>query len=456
MQQPAWLAAAWAEFGVREISGEAASERIKSYFRNCGHGEIASDETPWCAAFVGAMLARTGLAHTGSLLARSYLDHGAAMDDPVPGAIAVLSRGSEPWAGHVGFYLGAADGKIILLGGNQGDAVSVAAFDAARLLGYRWPDEASVPEASPPRASAVTDVFEQALAHVLAMEGGFSDDPYDAGGPTNKGITLAVFAKWRGATLTASTRKVLVADLKSVDDATVTDIYRARYWQPASCALLPAGVAVMHFDCAVNQGVGTANRLLQTALAVGVDGEIGPQTLSAVRAQVERTIVERYGDLRRARYRTLRQFWRFGRGWLRRVDDTESLALSLAAAGPAAREQAKGVEMMDDEFTQPLPGQIPGEPMAGTPAATTSSGEGKWWLESKTLWGTLITALSTVLPVIGPLLGINLPADIIKTLGDQSLLVIQAITGLVGTILAIYGRTTAQQPLMRRGVRVKM
>ena len=86
----------------------------------------------------------------------------------------------------------------------------------------------------------------------------------------------------------------------------------------------------MHFDAAVNHGVGGAIRLLQAALAVAADGEIGPETLRSARSQSLRSVIERYAVLRRARYRALPHFWRFGRGWLRRVDATEALALAIA------------------------------------------------------------------------------------------------------------------------------
>ena len=192
MDQPAWLQAAWAEFGVREGAGADDAPQVLRYFREAGHSEIAHDATPWCAAFVGAMLKRAGLEGTGSLLARSYLGWGEAIDDARSGAVVVLSRGDDPGAGHVGLYVGAAGDRVFLLGGNQGDAVSVEAFDAGRVLGYRWPSE------GPPSPTAVTNnIFETALAHVLEMEGGYTDDPYDPGGPTNKGITLTEFAKWR-------------------------------------------------------------------------------------------------------------------------------------------------------------------------------------------------------------------------------------------------------------------
>jgi uncharacterized protein (TIGR02594 family) len=453
MDQPAWLAAAWAEFGVRELPGSAVASAVLKYFREAGHSEIAHDTTPWCAAFVGAMLKRCGLQGTDSLLARSYLAWGEAIDEAKSGAIVVLSRGDDPHAGHVGLFVGAANERVFLLGGNQGDAVCIEAFEASRVLGYRWP---AGPKIETPPPVIVSGIFQRALAHVLEMEGGFSDDPYDPGGPTNKGITLSDFAKWRGVTVTAISRAKLIEALKDIADETVADIYRARYWQPASCGLLPDAVALMHFDAAVNHGVGGATRLLQAALGAAVDGEIGPETLAAARSQSERTIVERYAELRRARYRALPHFWRFGRGWMRRVDATETLALSLAGdvAGDAAGktkikdETAKGTANMSDDFKFPLPGDVPGHDV-------TMPG-GKWWPQSKTVWGTLITLVTTVLPVLGPLIGINISADMIKVLGDQSIVVIQALGGLCGTLLALYGRSQATGPLTRSDVKVRV
>ena len=453
MEQPAWLAAAWAEFGVREKAGAANAPAVVGYLAESGHREIRDDATPWCAAFAGAMLARAGITPSGSLMARSYLAWGHALDVPALGALAILSRGADANAGHVGFYLGASANRVFLLGGNQSDAVTVEAFEAARVLGYRWPSSANRTEAAPASQQSMHGIFERCLRHVLAMEGGYSNDPYDPGGPTNKGITLSVLAKWRGVTVDATSRARLIAALKAIDDATVRDIYHARYWQPSSCALLPDAIAAMHFDAAVNHGVGGAIRLLQAALAVAADGEIGPETLQSARSQPVRSVIERYAALRRARYRALPHFWRFGRGWLRRVDATEALALAIAGDPPAEIETAKGTIPMDQDFKFPLPGEIPGQAMAGQDEVQPA---GKWWGHSKTVWGALITTLATVLPIIGPLFGVHLPAEVITEVGDQALVVIQAIAGLFGMLLTIYGRSTAKQPLIRRDISLRM
>lgn len=39
--------------------------------------------------------------------------------------------------------------------------------------------------------------FTRAITFILKWEGGFSDDPDDRGGRTNKGVTQKVYDTWR-------------------------------------------------------------------------------------------------------------------------------------------------------------------------------------------------------------------------------------------------------------------
>jgi len=39
--------------------------------------------------------------------------------------------------GHVGFYAGVEGSKVMLLGGNQGDSVSVSRYPKTQILGIR-------------------------------------------------------------------------------------------------------------------------------------------------------------------------------------------------------------------------------------------------------------------------------------------------------------------------------
>ena len=79
----------------------------------------------------------------------------------------------------------------------------------------------------------------------------------------------------------------------------------------------------------------------------------------------------------------------------------------------------------------------------------------KWWGQSLTIWGALVTGLSTVLPVVGPLFGLDVTGDLVRELGNQSVAVVQAVGGLAGTILTIYGRTRATTRLERRDLRLQ-
>lgn len=138
--EPAWLKLGRAEIGVKEIPGTGNNPAILKYYADAGHPEINHEDTPWCAAWTGAMLERSGVPSSKALNARSYLTWGKPVKKPYPGCVAVFSRGDpRGWEGHVGFYLGEEGGQIKLLAGNQGDAVSVGSEPASRLLGYREP-----------------------------------------------------------------------------------------------------------------------------------------------------------------------------------------------------------------------------------------------------------------------------------------------------------------------------
>lgn len=419
-EEPAWLVHALSWLGVSERQGRPAHPEILAFFRDAGHPEISDDSVAWCAAFAGACLARSGIAPTGSLRARSYLDWGRPLDVPRRGAIAVLSRGSNTALGHVGFLVEARGDKVLILGGNQGDKVSIAAFPRSRVLSYRWP-EATMSLNS-------TSGFDDAFAHVLGLEGGFSDDRVDPGGPTYRGITLATFAEHRGETLDASSRPLLTRQLRELTESEVAAIYRQRYWLRASCHLLPSPIALMHFDAAVNQGPGRAICMLQACVGAVVDGEAGPETLGKCRNADPVQIIERYAEARRDAYRRLSTFGRFGRGWLNRVEKTRKAALRLSQSTPSTPKPKEPSTMQTKPHLQKT----------------------KWWGSSLTLWGVLITALTAVLPALAPLFGLEISAELAEAIGRELTNLAQGGGGLLGTALAIYGRLRARGPLIRK------
>lgn len=441
MSQPAWMEPAWAELGQREVAGTSDNARIVALYRDAGQPGVLHDEVAWCAAFVGASLERAGVRSSRSLMARSYLAWGSPLSAGRLGAIAVFSRGSDPATGHTGFYLDRDDNSIFVLGGNQGDAVSVTAIAHERLLGLRWPTAEGPPTgaAAAPTAVITTvggDGFALALAHVLKMEGGWTEDPYDPGGPTNLGITLATLAAYRGVAVNAETFAGLKSALRAITDAEVRAIYRTRYWVPSRADALPSALALMHFDASVNHGVGASARMLQEAVDVARDGDIGPDTLNAIAAAPTAELVARYADIRRLRYRALGHFWRFGRGWLARVDRTATASLALINPQPVSQPKGR-TTMTDIKETSTVP-------------AT------KWWGESLTVWGAIITAASTVIPALGPVIGLDITGEMVRQLGGQAVQVVQALGGLAGTLMTIYGRVRATARIERRPVTVTL
>ena len=80
----------------------------------------------------------------------------------------------------------------------------------------------------------------------------------------------------------------------------------------------------------------------------------------------------------------------------------------------------------------------------------------KWWGTSMTIWGTMITALSTVLPLFAPAIGLDITPELVKAIGDQLVTVAQAVGGLIGTAMTVYGRSRATSPLSRRQVQVSL
>ncbi|MCV0370831.1 TIGR02594 family protein [Filomicrobium sp.] len=438
-EQPGWLTQAWEEFGQREVSGARHNDRILEFFRELGHDSVRRDEVAWCAVFLGASLERSGVTSTRSLMARSYVEWGVPLAAERFGAVVVLSRGRDTALGHVGFLVGWTETRLWLLGGNQANEVNVTAFNRARLVALRWPKRET--GVLSPRSD---DFFELSLAHVLEMEGGYTDDPHDPGGPTNKGITLATFAAWRGLKVTSERRDDLITGLRRISESEVTEIYRQRYWRPAGCSSLAPALAFMHFDAAVNHGVGTAIRILQEASGAAVDGEIGAETRGRIAAMPIIDLIRTYAEIRRRRYRSLPHFWRFGRGWLSRVEKTLEGAKTLPPLGQVSASKPNlSIEQRNGDAS--MSSQQPSSDV--TP---------KWWGESMTVWGALIAAAASVLPAIAPIVGLDITADLVRQVGEEVLQVGQALTALVGTLMAIYGRTQAKRPLMRKAMSLKL
>ena len=123
---------------VLERPGDADHPLIRWWHSLTTIGE-QPDSVPWCASFINGCCWDCRLPRSKSAAARSWLGIGEAvsLDEARRGYVVVLARGANPAAGHVGLYSGRVGATIYLLGGNQGDAVSVAPFPASRVIGVR-------------------------------------------------------------------------------------------------------------------------------------------------------------------------------------------------------------------------------------------------------------------------------------------------------------------------------
>lgn len=130
-----WIAEGRKLIGLTEFAGSANNPEIVQMWKDIKRGGIKDDKTPWCAAFVGACIERVGIRSSRFESAKSYMDWGHALEKPYYGCIAVFTRNG---GGHVGFVVGEAkNGNLLILGGNQGDAVNIKEFSQARLSGFR-------------------------------------------------------------------------------------------------------------------------------------------------------------------------------------------------------------------------------------------------------------------------------------------------------------------------------
>lgn len=150
-----WMAFAWAELGVTETAGAGSNPRVEAYHRSAGG--TADDSVPWCSSFVNFCITQSGLPGTNSKRARSWLVWGRPLPAPQLGCVAVLERGNPP-KGHVGFYVGGTANEVRLLGGNQGDKVSVATYEARRVIGWRWPTDQLLAQRPATRGDALAGI----------------------------------------------------------------------------------------------------------------------------------------------------------------------------------------------------------------------------------------------------------------------------------------------------------
>jgi len=154
----------------------------------------------------------------------------------------------------------------------------------------------------------------------------FSLDPRDPGGATWCGLTQKSYDAWRFQ------RKLPLQGVRKASDDEIRAIFHDEYWAQARCDDCFAGLDLVQFDSAINEGPAQATKILQRALGVAADGVFGLETLYALQgAYREEELIRKVCELRFSFWRGLRTFRYFGQGWMARGEDIEKRALEMLA-----------------------------------------------------------------------------------------------------------------------------
>lgn len=137
--------------GLKEAKGPTSNSHVLAMLQ-LDAGWVTDDSVAWCSAWVNYIAWLLRLPRSKNLSARSWLTVGTVipLNEAVRGFdVVVLKRGEgdQPGPevlkapGHVGLFSayegGGTTGVVWVLGGNQGDQVSLAPWPIGHILGIR-------------------------------------------------------------------------------------------------------------------------------------------------------------------------------------------------------------------------------------------------------------------------------------------------------------------------------
>ena len=132
---PKLLVEAYKLIGTKEVLGKDNNPKILAWAKELGlEKTYTADEIPWCGLFVAYVCHMAGKTVVDNpLWARNWSKFGTKQDVAMLGDILVFERGAN--SGHVGMYVGEDKTAYHVLGGNQGDAVSIVRVLKSRCIG---------------------------------------------------------------------------------------------------------------------------------------------------------------------------------------------------------------------------------------------------------------------------------------------------------------------------------
>jgi uncharacterized protein (TIGR02594 family) len=142
-----WMPFAVQQVGVNETDNP---DKIKEYHTKGGGSSTWGGEVPWCSSFANWVLLQASLKGTMLANARSWDKYGVDVlgdKTSIPyGAIVVIQGNRGPNSGHVCFATGVENGRVKVVGGNQGSKnaqnggeVTNSSFPLSAVVAARMP-----------------------------------------------------------------------------------------------------------------------------------------------------------------------------------------------------------------------------------------------------------------------------------------------------------------------------
>jgi len=122
--------------GTKEVVGKQHNPVILGWAKELGLEKVyTADEIPWCGLAIAYACHKAGVTVVDKpLWALSWAKWGTKVSEPMLGDILTFKRDG---GGHVGIYVGEDKDCYHVLGGNQGNAMSVSRIVKSRLYQAR-------------------------------------------------------------------------------------------------------------------------------------------------------------------------------------------------------------------------------------------------------------------------------------------------------------------------------
>lgn len=133
---PPWMAEMYRRMGLHEVQHKASLIDFLKIGRFLG--DPAS--LPWCGDAVESCIAKVLPAEplpSNPFWAQGWASFGIDVKAPLVGSVGVIRWSAK--SGHVGIVAGVEGSKVVLLGGNQSNAITLASFSRAKFTAFRWP-----------------------------------------------------------------------------------------------------------------------------------------------------------------------------------------------------------------------------------------------------------------------------------------------------------------------------